>query len=414
MIRRLKRKFVLVCMASVFAVMLTVAALINGLYVARSNEMLDNMLAFLTENGGSFPQADSAPEAERPPRGRRDPVWEGELFDSPEARFVTRHFSVLMDESGAVIETNTDSVAAVSAEDAVLYAQSVLGGAPSGYCDIYRYMVSETGEGTLAVFLDASTQIRDRQQVMLITAAVALVICVAVFALVWFFSGRAIRPIAASVEKQRQFITDAGHELKTPLTIISANCEILELSQGENEWLTGIEKQVARLRRLVNNLVTLSRMDEERAVAVRERFSLSDAVYDTAMAFSAAAERAGKRLRVTAEADVYLTGDEAAVRQLTSILADNAVKYGDAGGEITVSLAGGRHPMLTVENDYAAVDSLPLSRLFDRFYRSDPARTGDGGHGLGLAIARSIAEAHRASIRAEKAGEGRVRMRVRF
>ena len=182
----------------------------------------------------------------------------------------------------------------------------------------------------------------------------------------------------------------------------------------KNEWLTGIEKQVARLRKLVNDLVVLSRLDEGRPAEMGARFSLSDAVCDTAMAFLAAAERMGKRLRLAVEPDVYVTGDEAALRQLTSILVDNAVKYADEGGEIAVSLRGGRRPVLSVENDCQNVNELPLDRLFDRFYRFDPARTGDGSHGLGLSIARSIAETHRASLRAEKAGEGKLRMWVRM
>ena len=121
------------------------------------------------------------------------------------------------------------------------------------------------------------------------------------------------------------------------------------------------------------------------------------------MAFAPAAERAGKALRVDTDPDVFLCGDEAAIRQLTSILMDNAVKYADAGGEICVRLLGGKHPVLCVENDFQNVDALELSRLFDRIYRADPARAGDGSHGLGLSIARSTPEAHRASIRAEKA-----------
>ena len=182
-----------------------------------------------------------------------------------------------------------------------------------------------------------------------------------------------MRPIAQSVEKQRQFITDAGHELKTPLTIISANCEVLEMEMDKNEWLTGIEKQVARLRRLVNDLVALSRLDEGRPVGPGARFSLSDAVCDTATAFTAAAGRSGKRLRVTVAPGIYTTGDEAGLRQLTAILVDNAVKYADEGGEVAVCLNGGRHPVLTVENDCRNVDGLPMDRLFDRFYRFDPA-----------------------------------------
>lgn len=413
MIRRLRRKFVLLCMGVVVAVMVAVVALMNGLFVARANATLDGMLAFLTDNGGDFPVVDDE-EAPIIPRGPRQMDWGGMSMDSPEAPFITRHFSVLLDAGGEALSVNTESIAAVSSEEAVLYARRALDKAGSGYLDVYRYRVSETDDGTLVVFLDASTQLSTARQFFIISSSVAAGVCLAVLLLALLFSGRAVRPIAQSVEKQRQFITDAGHELKTPLTIISANCEVLEMEMAGNEWLTGIEKQVARLRKLVNDLVTLSRLDEGRPTGEEARFSLSDAVCDTALAFSAAAERAGKRLRADAEPGVFINGDEAALRQLTAILVDNAVKYADAGGEIRVGLRGGRHPVLTVENDCRNVSELPLDRLFDRFYRFDPARTGDGSHGLGLSIARSIAEAHRASLRAEKLAAGRLRMRLRL
>ena len=413
MIRRLRRKFVLLCMGVVVAVMVAVVALMNGLFVARANATLDGMLAFLTDNGGDFPVVDDE-EAPIIPRGPRQMDWGGMSMDSPEAPFITRHFSVLLDAGGEALSVNTESIAAVSSEEAVLYARRALDKAGSGYLDVYRYRVSETDDGTLVVFLDASTQLSTARQFFIISSSVAAGVCLAVLLLALLFSGRAVRPIAQSVEKQRQFITDAGHELKTPLTIISANCEVLEMEMAGNEWLTGIEKQVARLRKLVNDLVTLSRLDEGRPMGEEARFSLSDAVCDTALAFSAAAERAGKRLRADAEPGVFINGDEAALRQLTAILVDNAVKYADAGGEIRVGLRGGRHPVLTVENDCRNMSELPLDRLFDRFYRFDPARTGDGSHGLGLSIARSIAEAHRASLRAEKLAAGRLRMRLRL
>ena len=413
MIRRLRRKFVLLCMGVVVAVMVAVVALMNGLFVARANATLDGMLAFLTDNGGDFPVVDDE-EAPIIPRGPRQMDWGGMSMDSPEAPFITRHVSVLLDAGGEALSVNTESIAAVSSEEAVLYARRALDKAGSGYLDVYRYRVSETDDGTLVVFLDASTQLSTARQFFIISSSVAAGVCLAVLLLALLFSGRAVRPIAQSVEKQRQFITDAGHELKTPLTIISANCEVLEMEMAGNEWLTGIEKQVARLRKLVNDLVTLSRLDEGRPTGEEARFSLSDAVCDTALAFSAAAERAGKRLRADAEPGVFINGDEAALRQLTAILVDNAVKYADAGGEIRVGLRGGRHPVLTVENDCRNVSELPLDRLFDRFYRFDPARTGDGSHGLGLSIARSIAEAHRASLRAEKLAAGRLRMRLRL
>ena len=413
MIRRLRRKFVFLCMGVVFAVMLAVVALMNGLFIARANAMLDGTLAFLTENGGDFPDRGDR-GALRPHRGPRLPDWGGMSLDSPEAPFVTRHFSVQFDEGGAPASINTDSIAAVTAGEAVDYARRALEKSASGYLGVYRYRVSATDAGALAVFLDASAQLGSMRQFLAISASVALAVCLAVLLLALLFAGRAVRPIAQSVERQRQFITDAGHELKTPLTIISANCEVLEMELEQNEWLAGIEKQVARLRKLVADLVTLSRLDEGRPAGAHARFSLSDAVCDTALAFSAAAERAGKRLSLSVEPDVSISGDEAALRQLVSILMDNAVKYARPNGEIAVSLRGGRRPALIVENDCENIGALPLDRLFDRFYRFDPARTGDGSHGLGLSIARSIAESQRAALRAEKSGDGKLRMRLRL
>ena len=263
MIRRLRKKFVLLCMGVVVAVMVAVVALMNGLFLARVNASLDGMLALLADNGGDFPAGDGE-ETPPAPRGPRQQDWGGVDVNSPETPFITRHFSVLLDESGDALDVNTDSIAAVSSEEAVLYAQRALDKADSGYLGVYRYRVAATDEGTLVVFLDASTQLTTARQFLVISGMVTLVVCLAVFLLALLFSGRAVRPIAQSVEKQRQFITDAGHELKTPLTIISANCEVLEMEMEKNEWLTGIEKQVARLRKLVNDLVALSRLDEGR------------------------------------------------------------------------------------------------------------------------------------------------------
>ena len=144
------------------------------------------------------------------------------------------------------------------------------------------------------------------------------------------------------------------------------------MEMEKNEWLTGIEKQVARLRKLVNDLVVLSRLDEGRPAEMGARFSLSDAVCDTAMAFLAAAERMGKRLRLAVEPDVYVTGDEAALRQLTSILVDNAVKYADEGGEISRFPARRQAPRFVGGKRLPERERTALDRLFDRFYRFDP------------------------------------------
>ena len=406
MIGRLRKKFIAICMASVFLVMAVVVLLINGVNARRSDGMIDSMLAAIAHNKGRFPRAEESDR--RPPRER----WP---FASAEAPFTTRHFSVLLSDDGEALETNTESIAAVTGDEAVEYARELLEkGRASGWKGVYRYLKTDAEGGVLFTFLDSSEALGSRQQLLLISSTVALLSCGAVFVLVLLLSGRAIRPIAESVRRQRQFITDAGHELKTPLTIISANCEILAINQGDSEWLESVRGQTDRMRKLVNNLVALSRMDEEQPRIERTRFSISDAVYDTAAAFSSAAEREGKRLVLNVAPDCEYVGDEAAIRQLASILVDNAVKYADEGGEIAVELSPGKSPVLSVENSFKAVATLKLDRLFDRFYRGDPARTGSGSFGLGLSIARSIIEAHRGSIRAEMAGPGRIRVRARL
>ena len=232
--------------------------------------------------------------------------------------------------------------------------------------------------------------------------------------MVVLFSKRAVKPVAESYERQKQFVTDANHELKTPLTLIRANLDILESETGPNEWPSDIREETALMSQLVGRLVTLARMDEENSQLEMQPFDLAEAVCDTASVFVAAAENSGKELAVQAPAHWDYTGNEAAIRQLVSILLDNAVKYCDPGGNIQVQLCPGKHPILTVDNTCAGVGDLPLSRLFDRFYRADPARTYGSGFGIGLSIAKGLAERHHRELTALKEGSQTIRFRVRL
>lgn len=165
---------------------------------------------------------------------------------------------------------------------------------------------------------------------------------------------------------------------------------------------------------LVCRMVTLARMDEDGTRLDRKPFDLSDAVLETVSAFSSTIERGHRYLSLSAVPHVTVNGDEASLRQVISILMDNAVKYCDEGGEITVTLTGDRRPMLTVENTYAAASALDLDRLFDRFYRADKARTYGTGFGIGLSMAKAIVEKHKGTISAYRPGEGRIGFRVKL
>lgn len=235
-----------------------------------------------------------------------------------------------------------------------------------------------------------------------------------VLLLVTLLSKRAVRPVAESVERQQQFITDASHELKTPLTLIRTNLDIIEDEQGPSPWLDDIRSETASMTQLVNHLVTLTRMNERAGSAAFEPVDLSALTAETTEAFAALAEQSGLALSSEIAPAVRVNGDARALAQLLAILLDNACKYCDDGGAIRLQLSGGKHPLLELANNYAAVGTLATDRLFDRFYRADPARTQGSGFGLGLSIAKAICERHHAQISAQAADDRTILFRVRF
>ena len=224
--------------------------------------------------------------------------------------------------------------------------------------------------------------------------------------LVVLLSRRAIDPVVRASEQQKQFITDAGHELKTPITVIATNLRVLEMEVGQQKWIDKARAQTKKLRELVQSLITLCKYDEETSPQHPQTFAVSEAVTDTAESFADFAQSKGHAISLAVAPGLSYCGDEAAVRQLVSILLDNAVKYAAPETEIRISLEQiKRGVKLTVTNTCDQPPEGDLNRLFDRFYRPDASRTAaTGGFGIGLSIAKSIAEAHRGQIRASTQG----------
>ncbi len=225
-------------------------------------------------------------------------------------------------------------------------------------------------------------------------------------------SKRVVRPIALSYEKQKQFVTDANHELKTPLTLILTNLDIVEQELGHSEWLDDIRTEGQRMSSLVGQLTALRRLDEDRPHLTFAAFSLSETVSDTAAEFVPLAESRGLTIRAYIQPNLDYTGDEGALRRVVAILLDNAVKYCDPCGNISITLSAGRYPSVTVENSCSSVDNIELKRLFDRFYRADKARTAGSSFGIGLSLAHSIIQQHGGQISAYKAGPGRIGFKI--
>ena len=411
MIKKLRAKLILACMFSLAVVLLVILGGVNLMSYQKVVSDADTVLSLLAANDGAFPKL-RAPQEEKDegyfaPFGT--PGGKPNLFNqrimSPETPYESRFFSVLLGEDGQAVETDTGQIAAVDAEQATDYAQkAAASGKTSGFLDDYRFLVQNESGGIRVIFLDCGRSLSSFRTTLLASVSLAVLGLAAVLFLLLILSRRIVRPMAESYEKQRQFITDAGHELKTPMTIISADADLAEMECGENQWLTDIRRQAQRLTALTNDLIYLSRMEEEQPKLQYIDFPISDVVEEMAQSFAAPARSQDKELQVQVQPMLSFKGDEKGIRQLVSILLDNALKYSPSGGQLALRLEKqGRNLLLTVSNTCAQpMEQDKLPHLFDRFYRTDQSRNSQsGGYGLGLSIAKSIVLAHKGKIRAE-------------
>ncbi len=435
MINKLRRKFVLIAVLSLFVVELVIVGVINGLNFYNVNERADTLLQLISDGGGKFPDTLTGEQIKRyekkkaydsetpePSSGEEKPeppdadkrnkstkvIGAGEV--DLETRYSTRYFTVTTNLENDIKQINTSRIAAVSAKEAKSYAQDILDSdSKTGYTDNYKYLITTKGEEKLVIFVDMNSDIQTARNFFFISLLVAFGSLVVVTVLVAVFSKRAIRPAAENMERQKRFIVDAGHEIKTPLAIISANTEVIEMLDGGNEWLESIKHQTKRLSDLVQRLLKLAKMEDEviQEMVVTE-FNISDAVADTAEPFITLAKSKNKDIELDIAEGLRFTGDEASVRELVSILTENAVKYAEENTTIKISLSRhGRETHLSVFNKGEPISEKSLERLFDRFYREDSSRTREtGGSGIGLSIARSIVTAHKGSISAKNTDGG--------
>ena len=306
---------------------------------------------------------------------------------------------------GSLTRLDLDNLASLTQDEAAALAEDVYAsGREKGFAGEYRYRRAACDGEIMLVFLNCERELATFRGFLYASIGISLAGTLTVFLLLLLISGRIVRPIAESYEKQKRFITDAGHELKTPITIIRADADVLgsELD-GENEWITDIRRQTGRLAELTEELIYLSKMEEENAALQMQDLSLSELVDETAQSFQALALSKGKRFSASVAPDLNVNGDEKALAKLVSILLDNAMKYSPEGGTVALRLdQSGRNARLTVKNSTLPMEKGSADRLFERFAREDRSRSSEsGGFGLGLAIAKAVTEAHRGRIHAE-------------
>lgn len=317
---------------------------------------------------------------------------------------LSNFYTVRLDKSGSVLSWFSDRPELYSDQQiAESVAQVLELGADSGRVDNQFFMMGKRPYGTLLVVLDGQMEIESARQLLTISSLVGLAAYLLMSAGAVVLIRRMTKPVQESFDKQKQFVWDASHELKTPLAVISANSEVLAGEIGENRWLGYIQSEVQRTDQLVKNLLTLARMDRTGHQIEKHPFDLSRALLSVTLPFESMAFESGKTLITDITPEIRYSGDEEMLKQMTVILLDNAMKYANDGGTVTISLlAKGEKKVLRVHNTGAGIEQKDLSHIFERFYRADEAHSREKeGNGLGLAIAKTIVAAHKGKITAE-------------
>lgn len=404
----LQKKFVRTAMVAVTVLIVLMLGAINVANILMVDRQLEKDLLMLAEHeGGPSPQ----PTAPHQNMGRAP--------DAARDTFLSaRFFLVRFDPAGEIILVDISRVASLTEADALQLARRAYdSGDGQGRAGRFRYVLrqSRTAPGTVAVFLDTAGERRSYGQVLLLSVGIGAVCWAGMLLLVRLLSHRAIRPIEENMRRQKEFITNAGHEIKTPLAIIQANTEAMELYGGENKYSRNIRTQITRLTGLTNGLLSLARMEEGTAVEFA-RVAFSQLVEENVEAFRQPLERKGLSLRVDVAPKIHVCGNRDQLSQLLSVLLDNAVKYAHSGGEVQLRLLHtDRFALLSLSNAVERLPDVPAEKLFDRFYRADDARTQrTGGYGIGLSAARAIVQNHGGTLTACYEGHDRIRFDLRL
>lgn len=392
MIRKLKIRFIFLSVSALAVLLSLVAGGMNYLNYRALEAEADETLEILSRHDGVFPDRFE----------EEVPAWM-----TPEIPYETRYFSVLLSPAGEVLGSQTGNIATIDpAAAASMAGEAFRSGESSGFIGDFRYRADDAGGPVRIVFLDCGRKLRifeNFRDFSLETSCAGLLVMLAVIVA---FSARFVRPVAESYERQKQFVADAGHELKTPLTVIGANADLLSLDfPEENESVRDIKDQVRRMTDLTNDMVELARLDE---VATPPVTAETETVSVLERALAPFRLIAGKRkISVCAPEELTVRTSGQALSRVVGILLENALKYSPEGAEIKVSLTPRRRGLrLTVSNPSVLALEDDLEPVFGRFYRMDASRNSEiGGTGLGLAMARSIVTSLGGRIRAE-AGEG--------
>ena len=343
-----------------------------------------------------------------------DPEWEINTLRNRRDRFqffsleqpfdnasMRNYFSVKLDSVGNITDVISPFPLHYTDEEISELTHSViLKDADFGFLGGIGYMLAKKSYGYIIVFAEVQAEANLHAMIFRISIYLYLISLVISVLIAWILSRWAVKPVRVAFEKQKRFVADASHELKTPLAVISANLDVLAGETGENKWIEYIRGEIKRMSKLVKDLLYLAKCDSQEVKYQFCSFDLSRAVMSCVLPFESATFEQEKTLETDIAPNIQYVGDESAIKQVAVILLDNAIKHTEKGAVIKVSLVvSGSKKILSVRNTGAGISADDQKKIFERFYRTDKSRARDtGGYGLGLSIAKSIADIHHAKL----------------
>ena len=408
--KKLRLKMIGIVFASVVAAFMVMTIILVMCFGAYRNRQADQITAMISENNGTVPQLKDYKQQQK-----NSQAFERYFNNyNEDSSYRTRFFRIFLDEDKKVTNVNMDHIAAVDVKKAVrMTKMAMLRRGKVGLVGSYRYRKEyKDGQVRSIIFLDCKENQSFYHLAVTITITVSTLLTCLITVIFTIASKRAVRPFEINSNRQKQFITDASHELKTPLAIISANAEVLQYKGDGNEWTQNIIDQTKHMGKLINQLLVLAKLDEVQEKSEKQEADLKLLLEETTRPFEEVATQKKVTLKLHLEEGVTIRVNREQIAQLVSILTENAAKYVNDGGKIVWRLTKTQHGAVLVVKNTTEKELPDTKRMFDRFYRSDSSRSSKtGGQGIGLSIAKKIVDSHKGSITA-KAGDGMVTFRV--
>ncbi len=401
MFKKSRVKIIASVMAAIIVILFGTLAVIIGTSYAQMNTDNQRMLEqyAMEYRADNIPKDDALNDKSNMAEAEIKQAIPNEQLPEELHKFdVSTFYSVVIANDGTILKTENESGTLYSNEDLEEYAGEIIKkGLEKGKIKSLSYLKVEKDGYTLVAFIDNAIMQGGMATVFRNTLIFGGISVIAVFAVSVFLAKRIVAPLEEGFQKQKQFVSDAGHELKTPVTVVNANAELLEREIGENQWLANIQYENDRMGSLVKQLLELART--ENVAPQTERLNFSRIVSGELLPFESVAFEQGLELVSNISAGIYVDGDSGRLKQLVSILIDNAIRHSDKGKEAKIILKSERsYARLSVINDGEAIPPERQKVIFERFYRMDSARSDNGNFGLGLAIAKAIAESHKGKI----------------